>query len=110
MGHNIKSKSPKEKGDLLKQLRNKKYGKEYWHFKTNKGASDFGIAEELIVAKEIPNIIKYIKKIYLNRYPNKQVVDLLDKLNIPYEIINYDYRLSNNLKKNIKTSLFSKPF
>lgn len=99
---NIEGTPPKNPDlDIAKALRNKKYTKQYWDYKTNKDASDFDISEELIVAKQIP--IKYIKKVYImNKYEN-DVIELLEEMNIPYEI-KEDRIMSTKYKnKNIKT-------
>lgn len=107
-GHSIKGKSPKLNDKVDKALRNKKYGKQYWDLKTNKDASDHDISEELIVTKEIPNIIKYIKKIYLTSH-DKSSEDILWKLSIPYELIGHKSTISD-LKNKIKKPLYSKQF
>lgn len=91
------------KGKQKNALRDKKYGKQYWDYKTNKKSMDFNIAEEVILAKQIP--IKYIKKVYLLR-KHYQIEELLDKNNIPYEVLDYEdkYLSKINLKnKKIKT-------
>lgn len=75
-----------------KELRNKKYGKDYWDVKTNKNSSDFGICEELIVADEI-DITKYVSKIYQCpiKYPDINLINstkrLCEKYNIEYIVL-----------------------
>lgn len=68
---------------LSKTLRDKKHGKLFWKIKTDQGHWDYGICEELIVAKDI-DIRKYVKKIYFAKsyfYNNHQLfVDVMDKL------------------------------
>jgi len=93
----------KSTGSIKSMLRDKKYGKEYWDYKTNKKSDDFDIAEEIIIAKEIP--IKYIKKIYLLR-SDQIKINLLNKNNIPYEIISREDTYLSKVKyknKQVKT-------
>lgn len=88
--------------DYIKQsILDNQYGDIFWDYKTNKYSDDFDIAEELILAKEIP--IKYIKKVYLFMSPlksNKYTKLLMDK-NIPYEFVD-DEHLSKIKMKNIR--------
>lgn len=85
------------KGSLSKMLRLKEYGKEYWNIKTNKNAFDFGIAEEIIVASEVP--IKYIKKVYIvGESRNSSNIELLELKSIPYEMIGLDHNTLMRLK------------
>jgi len=73
----------------------------FWDYKTNKHSDDFNIAEELILAKEIP--IKYIKKVYLFMLPleSSKYTKLLMERNIPYEFVNEEH-LTKIKMKNIK--------
>lgn len=77
------------------------YGDMFWDYKTNKNAEDFNIAEELILAKEIPT--SYIKKVYLFMSPleSSEYTKLLMKRNIPYEFVD-DEHLSKIKMKNIR--------
>lgn len=100
-----KNDKPKGKNWIKKALMDKRYGKEYWDYKTNKYAMDFQIAEEIIDAKEIP-ILKFIKKIYLEHH-DKKCEDILKNNNIPYEIIGYIKTLSELKYKNKKVKAFS---
>lgn len=83
---------------MRRALKNKKYGKEYWDYKTNTGAMDFQIAEEVILTKELP--IKYIKKLYfLEEKKDVKHFDSIKKIlnenNIPYEFVDqYNKNLS----------------
>lgn len=73
----------------------------FWDYKTNKHSADFNIAEELILAKEIPT--SYIKKVYLFMSPleSSEYTKLLMKRNIPYEFVD-DEHLSKIKMKNIR--------
>lgn len=99
----IKDKDKPEGKDWIKNsLRDKRYGKEYWDYKTNRDTMDFEIAEEIIDAKEIP-ILKFIKKIYL-KYNNENCEEILRNNNIPYEIISNKKTLSEIKYKNRKVN------
>lgn len=82
--------------NIAKNIRMKEYGEDYWKVKTDKYSADFGIAEEIILAKEIS--IKYIKKAYIID-ESSSVIKLLDKHNIPYENIEYSDRYLSKIKK-----------
>lgn len=77
--------SPPDSDEYVKTgIQDKQYNDIFWDYKTNKHADDFNIAEEIILAREIP--IKYIKKVYLNT--DSTIFPRLLKLkNIPFEII-----------------------
>jgi len=78
-----------KKHGALKLRKKKKYGSDYWDYKTNKYVDDFGIAEEIIVTDKIP--IKHIDKIFFtkSRY-NDEVLRELEKHNIKYQILESD--------------------
>lgn len=81
----IKDKKDKKIEDktisLPKMLRDKDYSELYWKVKTDPNYYDFGICEELIVAKDI-DITKYVKTIYTdNKY-----ISLFDDLMFEYGI------------------------
>ena len=96
----IKSKSPKNpKNGIKNSIKDKDFDEEYWNYKTNKNAGDFGIAEEIILTKEIS--IRYIKKVYLLKKNNK-IEKLLDERNIPYEYIDNSTSFSDIKYKDIK--------
>lgn len=89
---------PQEGNFIKTALHDKRYGKEYWDYKTNKDSADFNIAEEIILAREIP--ITYFKKIYLNT-DDTVLIRLLKSKNIPFEIVDNEH-LSEIRHKNKK--------
>jgi hypothetical protein len=79
-------------------IHDKQYNDIFWDYKTNKYADDFNIAEEIILAREIP--ITYFKKIYLNT-DDTSLIRLLKSKNIPFEIVDNEH-LSEIRHKNKK--------
>jgi hypothetical protein len=76
------------RGEAFKKMRvgkNKKDSENFWKVKTDKGAMDFDIAEEIIVTNKIS--IKYIKKLYLNKETYNKIKNLTDKLGIECVVI-----------------------
>ena len=77
-----KSKNIKDKGLTLKRmLKDKEYGDLYWRVKTDPMYYDYGICEELILAKYI-DITKYVKTIYTN----EKHISIFDDLMFEYGI------------------------
>ena len=70
-----------EKLTLQKMLRDKDYSDLYWKVKTDSNYYDYGICEELIVAKDI-DITKYVKKIHTK----EEYLSVFDDLMFEYGI------------------------
>lgn len=71
-----KNKSRDRKDKLKDMLRDKDFGDLYWKIKTEPSHYDYGICEELIIAKHI-DITKYVKKIHTN----ERNISVFDSLN-----------------------------
>ena len=100
-----KLKSSSSKLDILQKMlrsKSKKAGKEYWKFKTDSSAMDYGISEEVILTDKL-DVSKYVKRIILDpgnsdyknikniineKYPHIELVELDKTNNIGYSNIN----------------------
>lgn len=88
--------------------KSKNAGKLYWRVKTDKGAFDFGIAEELILADKL-DIGKYVKRIFI-KYPNESLERKIKEKypQIEVVIIADDGWRNSNYFKNIHKKKFQK--
>jgi len=85
--------------------KSKDAGKAYWNVKTNKGAFDFGIAEEIILTDKL-DVSKYVKRIILDkpRYnSNNNIIELVNKKYPHIEVVEIDgHKGYANITKTIK--------
>lgn len=100
----------------LLRAKSKYANKKYWNVKTDKGDSDFGISEELILTDKL-DISKYVKRIILQKdnyvrnkdfikiinekYPNIEVVEIERWKHIGYIDIKKELRDKEQNKKKV---------
>ena len=99
--------------DFQQKIRSKSKnaGKEWWRVKTDKGAFDFGISEELILTDKL-DVGKYVKRIILGRYSlgdNDKIINLIKDKYPHIEIVEIDsYKYGKYGYADIKKALKQK--
>ena len=102
----LKSTKNKNIGDFQNQVRSKtkNAGKEYWKQKTDQDSFDFGIAEEIILAKKL-DVSKYVKRIILHANRNDELIKFINEKYPHIEVVVLDKYYKNgysDIKKSLK--------
>ena len=104
----LKKGSNKNLGSLQNMVRSKSKnaGKSYWRVKTDRGAFDFNIAEEIILTDKL-DVSKYVKRIILQKsnwdYKNKNIIELVNEKYPHIEVVEVDrYKGYADIKKALK--------